>query len=302
MARIRSIHPGLFTDDAVMSASPVARWLFIGLLTECDDNGAFQWRPMSLKARILPADNVDIDALMGELEALNFIRSYELDGVKLGLVRNFTRYQRPKKPNSVHFIPPEYRTYVGLKVESTELTPDKEAPVPHQFPTSGEKVPQREEGGGRRLDGGGKVASATSRAAQSDFEKICEALGGFERVRTWENLRAIAANWLADFDLNLDVLPTIREVLAKKNGTLPQGASYFTPAIREAKERRISGKIQGRNGQATAPPIVEIGVWRSRAMVWNQHRKWSPEWGPDPTQTGCQLPPELLTISTSNPH
>jgi len=130
MARIRSLHPGLFTDEAYMSLSMAARVLITGIWTEADDNGVFQWKPITLKARILPADNVDVPSLLAELARHDFINRFEHGGSVYGAVRNFRVYQRPKKPNYRFVLPDELRHYVGLKVD--------------EFPTGGEKPPQME--------------------------------------------------------------------------------------------------------------------------------------------------------------
>lgn len=144
MARIRSVHPGLFTDEAFVSCSPLARLLLIGLWTEADDQGVFEWKPVTLKMRVLPIDNVEVDGLLEELALLNVVRSYEHDGRKYGAVRNFRKYQRPKKPNAIHFIPSEFRTYVGLSDDSSEPEPVKDKTIPQK----GEITPQMEDGGG----------------------------------------------------------------------------------------------------------------------------------------------------------
>ena len=57
MARIRSVHPGIWTDEAFLSCDPLARLLFIGIWTDADDHGAFEWKPIGLKLKLLPADN-----------------------------------------------------------------------------------------------------------------------------------------------------------------------------------------------------------------------------------------------------
>lgn len=139
MSRIRSVHPGLWTDERFVSVSAVARLLFIGIWNECDDQGSFEWSPLKLKMRLLPADNVDASALLAELESAGCIIRYETDGRQLGAVRNFAIYQRPKKPNCIYPQTPEVRNYCGHKGDE----------VPNQFPTSGEKAPQMEDGGGR---------------------------------------------------------------------------------------------------------------------------------------------------------
>ncbi len=176
MARIRSIHPGLWTDEAFVSLTPYARLLFMGIWTECDDMGSFEWSPLKLKMRLLPADNIDAGELLAELEAADCIMSYEIGGKRYGAVRNFCQYQRPKKPNSTYPQTEAVRDYVGTEARSTrdgsELTPASTSPgsppppssgvasgelVGNQLPTGGEKCRQMEDGGGRRSS----VANAT---------------------------------------------------------------------------------------------------------------------------------------------
>lgn len=186
MARIRSVHPGLFTDEAFASVSPLARILMIGIWTECDDQGVFEWKPITLKMRILPADMADVSALLAELAGVNAIAKFDVAGKFYGAVRNFQKFQRPKKPNSVYPLPAEFRNYVASSGASSEpngsggggssepradkpssLPPNggteqrsgaqSSEPVGNQFRTSGEIGAQMEDGGGRE---GGKDSSA----------------------------------------------------------------------------------------------------------------------------------------------
>lgn len=142
MSRIRSIHPGLWTDEAFMALSPLARLLIIGIWTEAYDDGVFDWKPLTLRARIFPVDNVDMVALLDELVAGQFITRQESGDRQVGLVRNFRVFQRPKKPNSSGMLNPEWVNYVGI-------CPDSSEPVPNQSHTSTEKSPQMEDGGWR---------------------------------------------------------------------------------------------------------------------------------------------------------
>src|SRR6185437_1893511 len=152
MARIRSVHPGIWTDEAFATVSMGARLLFIGITNECDDRGAFEWKPITLKMRILPADNADVPALLDELCAVDMIRSYEMCGRRYGAVRNFRQFQRPKKPNYVHPMPESIVEYSGKKPESSEPEDDEggegSPPVPHQCGSDGEKAPQMDIGVG----------------------------------------------------------------------------------------------------------------------------------------------------------
>lgn len=183
MSRIRSIHPGLWTDEAFVSLSPFARLLFMGMWNECDDKGLFVWSPLQLKMRLLPADNVDAAALMAEIEAAGCIRKYEIGGKAYGAVRNFAKFQRPKKPNDIHPSTPEILEFAG---HNGELAQDEGNVVPHQFPTIGEKSPQMEDGGGKREDGGEKgyafCAGAVRLTAKDrlDWQKRFHAIPDFD--------------------------------------------------------------------------------------------------------------------------
>ncbi len=171
MARIRSVHPGLFTDEAFVELSMAARVLFIGLWTECDDQGVFEWKPRTIKMRLLAADTVEVEPLLAELVAVGGVRRYEVDGRQYGAVRNFARFQRPKKPNAIHPLPAEFRTYVGSSEVSSEpgddeggsgsppgasgrdpvpKTEEPDLPQPPSVPPKSEKPNQMEDGGGRR--------------------------------------------------------------------------------------------------------------------------------------------------------
>jgi hypothetical protein len=161
MARIRSIHPGLFTDEAFASLSMAARVLLLGIWTEADDHGVFEWKPVTLKMRVMPADNVSVSDLLDEIKAAGVIKCFS-SGKSYGLVRNFCRFQRPRKPNYIHPIPSELRTYVGLN-------DDGSLPVLKQYGTGSENPSQREEGEGSGIGiGAGVGAKERAPANRSD--------------------------------------------------------------------------------------------------------------------------------------
>jgi len=167
MARIRSTHPGQWTDEDFVQCSPMARLLVIGLRNEADDNGVFEWKPLALKMRLFPADDVDVTELLAEVVENRQAVKFEEGGKSYGAIRNFRKYQRPKKPNSVYPLPNEFRTYVGLKDDGSE-------PVPHQFPTASEKSPQMEDGGGRMEDGGDEKEQANACSKKSDAAELLD--------------------------------------------------------------------------------------------------------------------------------
>lgn len=143
MARIRSIHPGLFTDEAFVELSADAQVFLMGLWTEADDQGVFEWKPSTLRMRLRPTKDGSVDGILSELCAGKMIKMYEIDGRKLGAIRNFRKFQRPKSPNAIHPITKDIRIYVGLSPPISEI--DGAEPVP--FPQKGEISPQMEEEG-----------------------------------------------------------------------------------------------------------------------------------------------------------
>lgn len=140
MARIRSVHPSLFTDEAWVSCGPLARILYIGLWTDADDQGLFEWKPLQIKMRLLPGDAGDVPAMLAELEGVGLIRGYETGGKRFGAIADFRKFQRPQKPNAIHPLPENIAEYVGL-------SPTDPKPVEDQYDTSPVIAPQREEVG-----------------------------------------------------------------------------------------------------------------------------------------------------------
>lgn len=154
MSRIRSIHPGLWTDEAFVALSPMARLMLMGIWNECDDAGSFAWSPLTLKMRILPADNADAAALLEEMISTRAIMRYEVAGKIYGAVRNFCQFQRPKKPNSVHPQTPEVAAWVNTDARSTR---DGSEAVPNELPTTSVNGRQMEDGGGN-----GKIEASSN--------------------------------------------------------------------------------------------------------------------------------------------
>ena len=181
MARIRSVHPGIWTDEAFVSVSRDARLLFIGLLNECDDHGAFEWKPLQIKMKLCAGDDAPIGTVSGwlkELVEVNLVQRYETNGSCYGAVRNFRQWQRPKKPNPIYPMPAEVRKYTGPKNGTPPTEPEPELdeggetptgspPVPHRLPTGGEIPSQMEETLGKMEEGKKESANADSGARET---------------------------------------------------------------------------------------------------------------------------------------
>lgn len=224
MARIRSIHPGLFTDEAFMTASAHARLLIIGVWTEAWDDGVFEWKPLTLKARLFPVDAVNVADLLAELVMLGFVQQFNA-GKPYGAIRNFQKYQRPKKPNSSGALPNSLHEYVGA--------------VTNQFPTGGEKSPQMEDGEEEVGEEKTEAATAPSSGvvAKVDYdliEKQCREAAGLEN-ETSPGLMVVGPILRlveAGASMERDILPVLRA--SKVKGSKPSTWTYFLPAIERA--------------------------------------------------------------------
>lgn len=111
MPRIRSIKPEAFLSERLFDAESASgglpiRWSYAGLWTQADREGRFPWRPRTLKAAILPHDEVDFGAVLEVLRAHGFVLRYEADGESWGLIPSFKKHQLPNHREAQSRIPP----------------------------------------------------------------------------------------------------------------------------------------------------------------------------------------------------
>ena len=282
MARIRSIHPGLLTDEAFMSLTvecPLAIPLLIGLWTEADDAGIFQWKPMVIKARVLPAVSEDVGRLLGALVSAGFLMRYEIDGKEYGAIRNFMRWQRPKKAKYVHPVTEEVRSYVGTGTEQ----------VPQDDGTGTEIPPQREEEGGRKKES----ASAASSAPAPKMTGLTEMERRIIAVFRDAKVEAVsfpdighAALWQAQ-GMDPEICAAVVGE-AVRRGKRIRSLAWFDERIREAHEKR-----------APAPPLaapeIHRDLWEVRVSQYRtQPDRWPNGLGKPPDHPGCKAPPDIL--------
>lgn len=104
--RARNIKPSLFKNEVLGVADPLLTILFEGLWCEADRDGRLEDRPLRLKAEIFPYRNdTDIEAMLNWLNEREFIRRYEVRGIKVIQVSKFSDHQRPHN-NEVESVLP----------------------------------------------------------------------------------------------------------------------------------------------------------------------------------------------------
>ena len=290
MARIRSVHPGFFTDEAVLQLTvecPIAILLALGLWCESDDAGAFKWSPLTLKARYLGATSVDVNELLERLSALNIVRRFDIEGHRIGVVRNFFRFQRPQKPDYRLPFTPESRAFAGFGAETRrgngaddedpssfggdhgaveERYDTATIPIPDPSATATGIPPQKEEGGRRKEESPPRSTSradANTREGQKPFANVDGAK--VIPIRTEASLEADARALMGAAKVARDPdFSPIAEVLTEPGVTrvdvitaLSEArAKRFPPKtwaacanwVRAAAEDRIAAEAKGAGG------------------------------------------------------
>jgi hypothetical protein len=216
MARARLLKPGFFTNEQLTEVHPFGRLLFAGLWTLADREGRMPNRPKWIKGALFPYENVPVEKLLAELEALGFLYRYEVKGERYIQILNFLKHQHPhvKEPPSTipapyqhHADPVHEHAFSGTSPAESESVTEAES----------ESVPETESVGptpGKALDrvaadfaSFGKVTAGTARAIEysvQDFgldwvqRAVKQASGGaFDDRPPWSYVESILERWKA---------------------------------------------------------------------------------------------------------
>ena len=106
MPRIRTIKPEFWTDEKIIGLDFCARLLFVGMWNFADDEGYLPNEPTRLRLQILPADDIDIDAILAELIDCGLVQVVSLNGDRTALwIPHFGDHQRISKPTKSRISP-----------------------------------------------------------------------------------------------------------------------------------------------------------------------------------------------------
>lgn len=105
MARSRNIKPGFFSNELLAEVDFATRLLFIGLWTEADREGRLEDRPRRLKMALFPADSVDVEKMLADLDHLGFIARYTVGSFKAIQIVNWAKHQNPHMKEAKSVIP-----------------------------------------------------------------------------------------------------------------------------------------------------------------------------------------------------
>lgn len=106
MARARNIKPSFFKNELLGEADPLLGLLFISLWTLADKEGRLEDRPLRIKAETFPyREGIDINGYLTELQRLEFIDRYSVDGIAIIQVVNFSKHQSPHSTEKKSELP-----------------------------------------------------------------------------------------------------------------------------------------------------------------------------------------------------
>lgn len=272
MARIRSIHPGQWVDDQFVTSSPLARLLSLALRNFADDNGAFEWNPVKIRLLCLPGDNCEIADLLAELVATGQVKRYDVAGKAYGLIRNFAKFQSPKKPRAYHPLPAEE---MGDGYETPyEPETNKEHQVRNRFGTGGENRRQREKEKESPLVPQGETPPVKNAATRMMEIWNTEAPPEVPRVRKVSEARARKLSARLAEDLGGDLEQW--RALVRSLGEMPllvgkAGSGWVASLDWLAEPRNIAKVLEGnyrRPGSAPRPRPPEGPV------PWGDRHEW----------------------------
>lgn len=333
MARIRSVHPELFLDDAFMELSAYARLLAIGIWTQCDDHGIFEWKPNYLKATICPVDAVDVPHLLSELQEANCVKPFDDGGRRYGAVRNFCLYQRPKKPLFKHPFPDWCGSYVAVdrrkaQEEANQSAP-KAPPVAPASPTSGENSPHRrvEERSGRVEEepkanneslervppAEQKRPPASPPDSLSDLKSVPKKAAGLAALGT-----ALPETWtpddatcglvkseygMTDADIHSELLAF--HSINASNGAFSANWSKsfvtFCKRWKEHRDKQAQPRVELNRGSPTrTPQQISETEWDDIVAFYARTGRWRRDSGPDPMSPACSAPRHILERHSIN--
>lgn len=289
MARIRSVHPSMFTDEAWVSCSLGARLLFIGLWTDADDQGVFEWKPLQLKMRLLPGDNLDINELLGEIEGAGLLMRYQEDRRLYGAIKDFQKYQKPKKPRAVHPVNP---VVVAFVTGEDEAQPDLFPGAPSGG--SGGENRQQMEGRGeeRRMESEGRGTRASRatglppdfpdddaiRKAEEKFTAEGVDVDARREAEKFRNHHAAKGSTFKSWPAAWGTWTGHAIDYAKRDGRLIDRGKVL--AIDNAMPREEFDRRKWRTWMQD---------WMASPFTWDRKRR-----GPPPDELGCEIPPAIM--------
>jgi len=105
------IDPGIWVSEQVSNLSRDARLLFIGLISNADDEGRLKGSPRYLKATVFPYDNIEpnqVATWLREVTTEKLALEYNVNGDQYIFLPNFLKHQYISRPRPSQLPPPDF--------------------------------------------------------------------------------------------------------------------------------------------------------------------------------------------------
>lgn len=254
MPRIRTIKPEMASDRKLSSVSRGARYTFVLLITQADDDGLVLGSPRQLLGQLYPHDEtVDLATLSRELRELleiGLIRDREtVDDAPVVEICNWAKHQRIDH-RAKSLILPTLRAFSGVPREGL-ATPSREsrAPTLDLGPTTEDLRP----------DDGPARAHARRDLAKAANDALDQTFGTTHRRRALTADAGAAVLEVLD-ELGIP-LPWALEAITAAVPELkepPRSLAYFAPILRQRWTQRDT--------PATSPAIARATERRRRNL------------------------------------
>jgi hypothetical protein len=156
MARIRTVKPRLFTSATLARVSIPARFLFVGLLTEADDEGRLLDSPKKIAGDLFPHDEhvspKKVAGWLDELEGAGCVTRYSADQVSYLYLPHFADHQRISHPTPSILPNPSGDIPESLRPEVEQGTGNREVEEEQGKSKAGEPVTNGKSKLARTLD------------------------------------------------------------------------------------------------------------------------------------------------------
>lgn len=133
MARKRMLSPEIWDSESFGSLSVLGKIIWIGLISQADDEGIGKAKPSYIKAKLFPFNDemrvVDVEATLAELASKVSVTFYEVEGMQLYSLDNWLSWQKIDKPTKSKLKKP-HESGVGVVIQNRELLPE---PSPNPY-------------------------------------------------------------------------------------------------------------------------------------------------------------------------
>jgi hypothetical protein len=129
MARKRMIDPSFWLDEKLGECTIPERYLFMGLVSNADDEGYGRANPKLLKSSIFPYDDdlrvSDLEKWLSKLGGLNLVVLYTVSEQAYYYLPNFLKYQSINKPTESIYPKPDKSLLDNYRIATVSLPPNR---------------------------------------------------------------------------------------------------------------------------------------------------------------------------------